>query len=311
MRLKHYSHIDSDGAGGVIISKRVFGDVDHELCDYENINDRVSEFIRYMYRREAARYDMVAITDISVNKEVADLITKAEKDFPNTKFVLLDHHERVFWLNEYSWANVIREIPVEGSKPIRTCGTSLWYDYLKDNGFIAEKDVESLGLFAETVRQWDTFDWMYLHNEKANELNTLLIIKGKERFIERFVKNIEVEWTYDEKVLLDEEKLRIRRYVETKRREMRIYTTGSGHSVGIVFAEQHMSTVGLRICRFDSRIDFVIVYSLSTGRASMRTVKDNIRLDEIAEKLGGGGRPKRAGFPLEGLLNISFDLSII
>jgi oligoribonuclease NrnB/cAMP/cGMP phosphodiesterase (DHH superfamily) len=308
MRLKHLSHIDTDGAGGIIISKHVFSDVDYELCDYENINQRVSEFIRGLYRKNNVQYDMVVITDISVNKETADMITKADKDFPNIKFILLDHHEKAFWLNDYSWATVMREINVGGVKPLRTCGTFLWFEYLKTNGFIVEENMKSLGLFSETVREWDTFDWMYNNNETPNELNTLLIIKGKEKFIQRFVENISIEWTYDEKILLNEEKFRIRRYVETKRHEMEVYRTESGYNAGIVFAEQHMSTVALRICRFDKSVDFVIVFSLSTKRASMRTIRDDIRLDEMAEKLGGGGRPKRAGFPLKSLLNINVNL---
>lgn len=307
MIIKHFSHIDTDGIGAVVISQRIFPSVSYDLCDYENINRRVSDFVGSLLRG-CFSYSMVVITDISVDENTAKLIEKADKELPNTKFILLDHHERAMWLNQYTWAFVSKEKEVKG-RMVKTCGTSLWCDHLLEQGFIDKED--EIVAFSELVRQWDTFEWMRLHNEKANELNLLLSIKGKERFIERFTENIETEWTPEEKILLREEKFRIRRYVDGKRREMKTYTSRSGYRIGVVFAEQHISTIASQICKYNSDIDIAMVCSLSTGRASIRTMKDDIKLNEIAATLGGGGREKRAGFPLESIFDIKLDLSKI
>lgn len=310
MKVKHFSHIDADGAGSVIVSNIVFDEVDYELCDYGNINERVSTFIMQLYKNPKHGYDLVALTDISVTLQTAQLITRACKDFPLVKFVLVDHHDRVLWLNEYKWATIKKEKMVNG-KMIKTCGTSLWFDYLVEKQYISSKNYIDLAIFVDNIREWDTFEWIFSRNETANELNMLITIRGKERFIARFIKNISLEWTYEERILIEEEKLRIRRYIETKRCEMKTYKTKSGFLVGVVYAEQHMSMVANRLCRYNDMVDFVLVLTVSTGRASMRTTKEGINLQEIAEKLGGGGRTKRAGFPINSILDIGLKLESI
>lgn len=310
MRIKQFSDRDSDGIGGVVLSKHAFYNVDYELRSMENINHHVKSFLE-MYidsKNDMGNYDYVVITDLSVNDEVAELIDYANENISTTKFLLLDHHKSAVWLNRYSWANVQITVPEKGEE-IKTCGTHLWFRKISELGLIRNPTLyEKMRRFAEVVRQWDTFDWIRIDGGyKANQLNTLVEIHGLEKMIDRFTKNLDLRWSEDERFLLSVEETRIDRYVEEKKQQFEVITTGSGLRVGVVFAEKYTSIVGNKICRDNPSIDFVAIMTPSIGRVSFRTTREDLDLGMLAkEKLLGGGHPKSAGCPIGSLLELKY-----
>jgi oligoribonuclease NrnB/cAMP/cGMP phosphodiesterase (DHH superfamily) len=88
-------------------------------------------------------------------------------------FTLIDHHETAIYLNKYWWCNVQIEDGIE-----KVSGTSLFYNYLKENDLIVyEKDVSK---FVEKVKRYDTWSWKTKYDDiEAKQLNDLLYIYGK------------------------------------------------------------------------------------------------------------------------------------
>lgn len=180
-KIKLFSHIDLDGYGCNIVLKSTLG-LFNEICcenlDYKEVNNRVKDFFT---SNEFINYEMVYITDISVNDEVAEIIEKSINE-NNIKVKLLDHHQTAIKLNNYTWANV--EIEKNSEK---VCGTSLLYDELNEFvNYYSEKKLinkDCLFEFVENVRKYDTWLWQDKYNDiKPKQLNDLLYILGQERF---------------------------------------------------------------------------------------------------------------------------------
>lgn len=309
-RVKHFSHNDADGAGAVILSKRVFAHVDYEMCSYENINERVERFVEnYMNDCTTERYQYLIITDISLNETVAELVDYLSIHCPETIVMLLDHHEKVDWLNKYPWATVTKFQTLNDAEQtqIKTSGTFMWYTWLVDNGYFPNGALEEYTL-SETIRQWDTWDWTVTGNKRASELSSLLYIVGKEAYVNRFTENPSIELTEREVILLENEDVRIKLYTEEKIRDMKLYKTGSGLTAGVIFAEQHLSVIGYDIIKKCPHVDFLIMIVPSKGRASLRTLRNDLDMGIIAQKFGGNGHPKSAGCPTTKLFQYAIDL---
>ena len=61
-------------------------------------------------------------------------------------------------------------------------------------------------------------------------------------------------------------------------------------------ADSHTSELGNILCERHEELDFIAI--IKQGAVSLRTVKDDINLTDIAKQFGGGGHPKASGFPL-------------
>ena len=76
-------------------------------------------------------------------------------------------------------------------------------------------------------------------------------------------------------------------------------------------ADSHTSELGNILCERHEELDFVAIIKKET--VSLRTVKDNVNLTDIAKQFGGGGHPKASGFPLNNVklnnfINDIFDI---
>lgn len=285
MKVKLFTHTDMDGVGPVILAKKTFAYVDYDLCNYGEINEKVQKF---MDELEYLKYDMVFITDISVNEEVANIIDQVEDTLTDAKFVLIDHHSTAQSLNKYPWANV-HEI-IDGEK---TSGTSMFWTYLLDNG-LAEPN-EYIDQFAEQVRRYDSWEWTTKYDDNdAKRLNDLLYIVGQTEFIRRFTANCNVELSENEKLILDIEEKKIEKYIKSKEKQM-IVSTVAQYKVGIIFSEFYVSQLGNEISKLHPELDLVIMLDVGAGRVSYRTTKDDVNVAELAKTFGGGGHPKSSG----------------
>lgn len=292
MKIKLFSHNDLDGVGAVVIGKQAFGhSLSYRCCAYSNIDSEVSKFIQ---SPEFETTDAIFITDISVNDpELIELINKIASD----KVVLIDHHKTAEWLNEYSWANVhptqINSAEVEEL----SCGTSLFYNYLVTSNLLTP--TPELTDFVEQVRSWDTWDWdrSVPKNQIANQLNTLHVLIGQWKFIERFSKNPEVLFTSTEKTLLKVENKRIESTIYSKRKSMIKKELKIGETlfyVGVVFADNYHSELGNTLAKENPELDFIMLIN-SGNRLSFRGMHEGIDLGKVASHFGGGGHPMAAG----------------
>jgi len=202
MKICLITHVaDPDGAMPIILSKLVFDDIKDYSCDIGEVDDILKQVIN-------DEYDRIYIVDLNVSEEMAEFINNNEE--LKNKIIVYDHHQSVEYLNKYPFINVVVE--KDGRKE---CGTTLYYNHLKEltNNEILNK--ESLSTMVELVRQNDTFDFTDELKEAAFNFVKLYNIYGRERYIEHFYKfvleNNKFEFNGIEKELIEIEEERKKR----------------------------------------------------------------------------------------------------
>lgn len=291
MRVKLFTHTDLDGVGCAVLARHAFGDdVDISYCNYDDIDAAVTEFIESGAHEG---FERVYITDIYVKEGTAELIDKVIRD----KVKLLDHHSTAQELNKYQWAHV-----VEHSNDRKTSGTELFFRELLRSADIlfvqndAGETFVNLVRFVEHVRRYDTWEWVERADQRAKDLNDLMHLIGRDRFVARFSADPNPSFNDTEKLLLELEQERINAYIEQKAAEMRRCKLLDDYKVGVVFAERYISQLGNALALRNPDLDFVAIINLPRA-VSYRGIKD-IHLGEVAKLFGGGGHPKAAGSPV-------------
>ena len=291
--IKLFTHTDLDGVSCEILGKIAFGeDIDVVRCNYGDIDAKVEEFIN-----SDEEYDKLFITDISVNKEIADKLLNV-----SDKVILLDHHKTALWLNEYPYALVQVEDELIG----KMCGAYLFYEYLKKNHKEFD-DTPALKLFIDYVRMCDTWEWKEKYdNIIPKRLNDLMYIDGPNEFIDKMVYRLGNNlFIFDDTDLmkLQIEQTYINSYITQKNETLMINDDlFPGYTVGITFADKYISELGNKLCELHPELDFVVLINMSTLAVSYRTVKDDLDLSDIAKRFGGGGHPKASGSRFDALI---------
>ena len=298
MRIKLFTHTDLDGIGCAILMKNVYknNEVDIEYCDYGNVNDKVEEFLLL---NEDFNFDKVFITDISVNESIADWIqTKIELNKTYDKFILLDHHKTADWLNKYNWVKV-----EENSEYLerKTSGTQMLHEwlisnnseYIKNNWFNSKE-------FISMVNNYDTWYWKELEDVKPKQLNDLLYIYGRDKFIDKILYELDnclLHFHSTDDLLLKLRQEDIDRYIEKKNKSI-IKIELKGLNIGVVFAENYISETGNKLCELNKDLDLVALVNMDYS-ISYRTTKDNIDVSELAKIFDGGGHKKASGSQID------------
>ena len=294
MKVKLFTHTDLDGVGAAILAKAVYGnDVDIEYCDYDNINEKLIEFIN---NEEYTKFTRIYITDISFNEEVGEQLDIINSK--NTKILMVDHHRTAKWISEkYKWATVVEEIDNE-----KTCGTYLFHILLIGENRTNMKILKRFEDFVEKVRRYDTWEWTTKYNDIIpKQLNDILQILGIERFVEKYLnffkKYKKVWFDKTDSLLLTLRQEEINRHID-KKEEQIIVKEIQNYKVGIVFGDRFRSELGNSLARKHPELDFIAIIDPST-HVSLRTIKEDIDLGLIAKEFGGGGHPKAAGFTID------------
>ena len=287
--IKLITHNDLDGIGCEVVFKLLYGnEVDVLSVGNNEVNDIVEQSLEEL---RFGIYEQLFITDLSVSEELAERIDKE-----NLNVQLLDHHPSAVHLDKYSFACVMTHLP-DGFK---NSGTYLSFIYLLDDLLLKEVCNESLDDFVELVRQYDTWEWKEIfRNEEAKQLSDLLYILGREKFVYDMVnriKNNEELFSETDELILKIKQKEIDNYINIKEKEL-IIKDFKLYKIGIVIADSYTSELGNTLCERHEELDFVAI--IKQGTVSLRTVKDDINLTDIAKQFGGGGHPKASGFPLD------------
>lgn len=315
------THTDLDGVGCAILAYLAYGreNVDVEYCDYDNVNEKVEEFIEQEELFKS--YDTVFITDISVSDDVANMIDAL--DTLSRRVHLFDHHDTAIYLNAYEWCQVLTKNPFIN---IKTSGTELFYRYLRcyePFDHLSANTIENIHRFVGIVRDYDTWRWKELGEEGVicKQVNDLFYIYGREKFIRWAMHQI---YTYHEprkvdfdgkslvvlesegysfpwfsemdRTLLEQKQKDIDIYIEQKNKQLFTQLDSFGNKYGVVFAERYFSELGNRLCEMHPELSYVAMIDISRGAVSYRTIREDIDVGgEIAHSYGGGGHQKAAG----------------
>lgn len=284
------SHIaDPDGITPVIFAQMVFKNIEIRLLEIKDVDRNIEEIIPNI-----DNYDEVHIVDLNMSYDMALRINENEK--LKSKFRVFDHHISVIALNEFPFITVVDER--NGRKE---SGTSLYYEYLKTISDCPLLFKDSARGLVNQVRSIDTYDFNEVPKEQAHNIDCLFGMFGREEYINYFTEYIEkhdkFEYTERENFLISLENNRIKRYLESKAKEM-MKVKIDGHLAGLVYAERYRSDLGNYLASNNDDLDFVILINVSRS-ISYRSI-DKTDLSVFTKKYNGGGHRNAAGSPIPG-----------
>ena len=305
-RILLLTHTDMDGSGSSILFKSIFPNVDTIYCANGVMDKTICDYATNEDTFE--NYDLIMVTDISCKKETADKIATCA--FAKDKIVILDHHKTTLQLNDFDFAVVTNENPIDSFNAEYfvdalgcASGTSLAYDFLLYKGFDVSNH-KMAAFLAHSIAAYDTWDWVNVFdkNKHYTRLNALFYILGAEYFEDNFVSKVRSSlpitdfFSSNDNLMLEIEEKKIKDYCERKAKCIMVFDAKINkrvYSIALVSAENHLSNV------FDTMNELypdVDIYIADTGSSlSLRTRKDNIDVSEIAKIAGGGGHTQASG----------------
>jgi len=284
---------DIDGMGNIILSKLAFDSVAYVLCGTFDLIQKVNEFID---TNKIYDYDKIFITDLCLDEETLIRINEDEKLKDN--FQILDHH-KTYEDEKYMKFSFVK-VQLKNDKGL-CCGTSLFYEYLKENNHLKEN--EAIDEFVELTRQHDTWEWKNIYNnEKSRELAILFDSLGIEGYIsfmyEKLLKEEKFDFTKTEKILIENKKIEIKDAMEEYVNKI-YYKEILGLKAGIIFINyEFRNELGeyLRENKYD--LDFIMMISMDRDVVSYRTVKKGVSVRQVAEYFNGKGHDVAATNPI-------------
>ena len=273
------SHVaDIDGVSPIILLNLCNISFDYELKD---VNE-VEEYLTELLNTDLSIYNNIYITDLTVPKNIYDLIN--ESQYKN-KFKVFDHHKT------HEYAKNIDYVTIDTNE----CGTSLFFNYLNKK-YKFKKIVKE---YIYHVKNNDLWLWQERNDILAKQISDLFGIYGKERYIKEMTLKLRKKRKFSldrfEQKLLDIEQDRIDRYIKNKEEDMFIIKY-ENYRAGLIFCERYKSEMGNTLSLNHPELDFIIMINLAGG-ISFRCSKD-IDLSVIAAKLNGGGHKKACGAPI-------------
>ncbi|MFA5604057.1 MAG: hypothetical protein WDA12_04355 [Bacilli bacterium] len=286
------SHIaDIDGMGAVCLAKVAFKDIDFILVEVSELKDALNLV-------KDKNYSTVFITDLPIREDSINIINSNE--ILKEKIVHFDHHSSEVSNNDYSFINVVTT-----KDGISTCGTSLFYDYLKSIYNIPLLDKDYTQEFVELVRSYDTYDWKKEKNIAARDLTTLFTVIGHEEFIDKYYHEIVINekhfnFTKNDRFLIDTKDKEVENYINLCDEKL-IRMSLHGYDVGVSISENYRSEVGNYLSeKYKDELKFILIINFMRNSFSLRTVRNDIDLGEFAKKITSlaGGQKKAAGMPI-------------
>lgn len=295
MKIKLFAHDDYDAIGCNVLARLLFENVEVEYHNYNTINKRLAYFLS---KKEYREYDFVYITDISVNDNVAKLIQNHVQN-NHMELKLIDHHESALGLNQYDWAFVSEYVGTQ-----KTCATLSFKNYFMTFGTASQKELLSKQVvcdLVESVRLYDSNEWREadfrtLEKYYPQQLNNLMYLMGKKRFVENLLAKIEggsLSLSETELMMLSMDAEKFETYLRSRNKALMVKDI-QGYHAGIVFAENYVNDLSTRLMEMHPEIDFIAIIYVPF-KVSFRTNKPNVNVLDIAKKYGGGGHIQSAG----------------
>lgn len=289
--------IDIDGYGGAILGTLAFGEVKVYFAENFNLDELFQE---KWDSREIFSYDKIFITDHCLSYSKCQEVDNDE--VLREKIKILDHHKARTPQNDFDFIKVVEE---ENGRKV--CGTSLFYNYLASCGLLEK--TPALDKFVELTRSYDTWEWTKTNNQFANDLNTLALAIGRENYIMHMQKKLRTqrvfEFNQEEKKSIDDFKAWFKGELDKQVENVKVIKF-DGYNAGYVKTiELFKNDIALAVKNSsrakDEDIDFMLMPITDRGTVSLRNIKDNFDVNEIAKNHGGGGHPGAASFSMKNL----------
>lgn len=279
---------DVDGAFPIILGRLVFDKLDVFSCEIDEVDKVLEDALE-----KSLEYEKIYVVDLNISVVLADRIMN-DKNLKE-KVLVFDHHESKIGMNQYPFIQVVVE-----NNGRKECGTTLFYQYLKEHYYKSIFDKTVVQELIELVRELDTYDFTEELKEKSFKLGALYSIYGRDRFIFHYsdyiLENDVFSFSSLEQTLLEIEEERKNRYIEEKLLHVKKAVIHN-IPVGIVFAERHRSELGHVMATSMQDIDIAIIINVDRS-VSYRADKENVDVNVLAVPCGGGGHKHAGGSSL-------------
>lgn len=287
---------DIDGMGNVLLGAKAFNEFDYVTVKTFEVNKKVGDKID---DGTIYNYDYVFVTDVCIKEPLLKQINE-DSELRN-KIIVLDHHKSEIeeGNNKYDFVNII----VENDKG-KTSGTSLFYEYLLDKGYLEKND--TLDELVELTRQYDTWEWKSIYNNpKARKLHIIFEVLGYEEYIKIMSRIIKEDngicFNEDEERIINKFDKDLEDEINTIIDGMKLYEVnvdGINYRIGYVKCfykyRNDINEIVMKDNKFD--IDMVGMIMLDTETVSYRLVKD-VDASKVAVYFGGKGHKAAASNP--------------
>ena len=270
---KLFTHTDLDGVGCALVAKTYVNEEDDyslniSYCENNTVDQQVREFLKFWEPLDGNKVTCY-ITDLSVNKETAELIDKSNLDVR-----LLDHHASAEWLNEYSWATVSVN---QETVPLPTSGTLMFYCEL-----YPVLTNPRLATFVHDVNNWDTWMWKSAGLRMPELYSTILRVKGRELFMEEIFPKLiasQLELPAGWNELMEKEEANKREYIAEMKNKAFEYEY-EGDKYLALFASKYISELGNTLS--EEHPQYAGVIMITEGRRSRLILPALPRITETA-----------------------------
>lgn len=297
MKVLLFTHkSDIDGMGNAVLAKLAFDEVDYVLCETFNLQNEIA---KYYNDGSIYNYDKIFVTDLWLEEPTLSKVASDEQ--LKDKFFVFDHHKSALEgnFNKYPFTT----IKISNEQGLCS-GTSLFYEYLIENGFI-DSNIHSIQEFSELTRKYDTWEWKTKYNdEMPHELTLLFDSVGCDGYIKLVFEKLKnpinenFQFSELEKMLIDNKINQVQEKLSNYAKKI-YYREVLGLKAGIVFIDyEYRNDLAEYFRQNGFDIDFAMLIALDYGTISYRNVKDNVNVRLIAEAMGGKGHDKAASSPI-------------
>lgn len=298
MKILHYTHVDNDGYGSLVIFRRMFQELYNITPDYRIVNYDFENSLEVV--DEIMKYDMIIFTDISFSRQFAIKLNKLA-EYCSKKLILLDHHESAkskLSDLDYPW------IHIDTTKS----GCMLSYEYAEERYETFRKlkiiDDSKLNKFkeyyeyAKLVNDYDLWIHKYPNSIK---LQFLWSGMNKEEYIDKFTKSPKFELTHEQEQLVNDNYNAYLNSVNQIQTNHTIHTDCEGYTFAVTSKPLFYSLASTTYLKsVEGDVDYLV---LVDGKSmSFRSLGLEVR--KIAEQLGGGGHPTACGAPMNPLMDV-------
>lgn len=287
---------DIDGMGNAVLANLAFKNVDYVLCGTFDLTEEVT---KYLESKKIYEYDKVFVTDLCLEEQLLERINKDDK--LKDKILNLDHHKT--YDNEKYTKYPFVKIKIKNDKGL-CCGTSLFYEHLLQENLLDENN-EAIKEFVELTRQHDTWEWKNIYNnEKSRYLATLFDVVGTHAYIDMMIKKLQekqnktFEFNDLETTLINNRLIQVKEKMEYYAKNV-VYKDILGLKAGINFITyEYRNELGEYYRENNFDMDFVMMIAIDHDVISYRSVRDNVKVRDVAEYFGGKGHDKAATNPI-------------
>ena len=288
---------DIDGMGNAILAKLAFKNVEYVLCETFNLQDEIN---KYYQNGRIYNFDIIFVTDLWLEEPTLSKVANDEK--LKNKFYVFDHHKSALEgnFNKYSFTT----IRISDDKGLCS-GTSLFYEYLVNNGLI-DFNNKTIKEFSELTRKYDTWEWKTKYNDEMPHKLTLLFDSvGCEGYIqlmfEKLNNSVDESFRFNEleRMLINNKINQVQEKLTNYAKKV-YYANVLGLKAGIVFIDyEYRNDLAEYFRQNNYDMDFAMLIALDYGTISYRNIKDDVNVRLIAEAMGGKGHDKAASSPID------------